>query len=267
MCNRPPGQGSTMLENKETRPPGLTAGQKLIRFTVIGVAVIGLGAVFGYTGGWLAPQRLTADRIANTFEPGDKTHPGFRRNHAKAICVTGHFESTGPAQALASAATCSAASDHPLVGRLALPGPNPYAPDSSVPIRSFALRFTMPDGQQWRTAMNSMPVFPVATPQSFYEQQLAGAPDPETGKPNPARINAFFASHPETANFREWVKTARPSASFATEAYYSLNAFVFINSEGARQNVRWRVVPVGKPVAVDASPEHDQNYLDKDLKQ
>jgi catalase len=256
-----------MLENKETPPPGMTAGQKLIRFAVIGVAILGLGAAFGYTAGWLGPQRLTADRIANTFEPGGKNHPGFRRNHAKGICVTGHFESSGQAQAISSAPLFASGATIPLVGRLALPGPNPYAPDSSVPIRSFALRFTMPDGQQWRTGMNSMPVFPVATPQSFYEQQLAGAPDPKTGKPDPARIKAFFASHPETANFREWVKTARPSASFATEAYYSLNAFVFINSEGARQNVRWRVVPLGEPVAVDAAPEHDQNYLDKDLLQ
>lgn len=256
-----------MLEKNETRPSGLTAGQKLIRFTVIGAAVLGLGAAFGYTGGWLAPQRLTADRIANTFEPGGKSHPGFRRNHAKGICVTGHFESSGAAQTLSSTPMFSPGASIPLVGRLALPGPNPYAPDSSVPIRSFALRFSMPDGQQWRTAMNSMPVFPVATPQSFYEQQLAGAPDPKTGKPDPARIKAFFASHPETAQFRKWVKTARPSASFATETYYGLNAFVFINNEGVRQNVRWRVVPLGTPAADDATPEHDQNYLDKDLVQ
>lgn len=256
-----------MLEKKENSPPGMTTGQKLLRFAVIGAAVLAIGAVFGYTGGWLAPQRLTADRIANTFEPGGKSHPGFRRNHAKGICVTGRFESNGLVQALSSSPVFRPDAITPVVGRLALPGPNPYAPDSSVPIRSFALRFTMPDGQQWRAAMNSMPVFPVATPQSFYEQQLASAPDPKTGKPDPARIKAFFASHPETANFREWVKTARPSASFATETYYSLNAFVFINNDGVRQNVRWRVVPVVASAAVDATPKHDQNYLDKDLKQ
>ncbi|AHG62510.1 putative catalase [Advenella mimigardefordensis DPN7] len=254
-----------MQENKEPRPPGMTTGQKLLRFAAIGVAVLGLGAAFGYTGGWLGPQRLTADRIANTFEPGGKRHPGFRRNHAKGICVTGHFASSGQAQALSSAPLFAPDTTTPLVGRLALPGPNPYAPDSSVPIRSFALRFTMPDGQQWRTGMNSMPVFPVSTPQSFYEQQLAGAPDPKTGKPDPAKLKAFFAAHPETATFLAWVKTARPSASFATEAYYGLNAFVFINDKGVRQNVRWRVVPIDAPVAADATPEHDQNYLDKDL--
>ncbi|HLU03175.1 MAG TPA: catalase family peroxidase [Advenella sp.] len=254
-----------MLEKKQIRPSAMTVGQKLMRLAVIGAAVAGLGAAFGYTAGWLGPQRLTADRIANTFEPGGKTHPGFRRNHAKGICVTGRFESSGQAQNLSRAPLFAADTNTPLVGRLALPGPNPYAPDASVPIRSFALRFTMPDGQQWRTGMNSMPVFPVATPQSFYEQQLAGAPDPKTGKPDPDRIKAFFASHPETARFREWVKTARPSASFATETYYSLNAFVFINNDGVRQNVRWRVAPLGNPVADEAAPEHDQNYLDKDL--
>src|SRR3546814_10543413 len=84
-------------------------------------------------------------------------------------------------QALSTAALF-APGNTPVVGRLAVPGGNPYASDSSVPIRSFALRFTSPNGEQWRTGMNSMPVFVVATPQAFYEQQLAARRDPATGK-------------------------------------------------------------------------------------
>jgi len=50
------------------------------------------------------------------------------------------------------------------------------------------------------------------------------------GKPDPAKVAAFFAAHPETAAFRAWAKTAKPSASFATESYWSLNAFVFVDA-------------------------------------
>ncbi len=254
-------------KTKEYDRVGLSTGQKAGRFAAIGIVVLGIGAAFGYTGGWLDPQRLTAGRITDNFEPGGKTHPGFRRNHAKGVCVTGHFESNGNAAQLSRAPVFAAGVATPLVGRLAIPGNNPYAPDSAVPIRSFALRFTMADGQQWRTGMNSMPVFPVATPKAFYEQQLAGAPDPQTGKPDPARMKAFFAAHPETANFLKWVKTAKPSASYATEAYYGLNAFVFIDNDDARHNVRWQLEPVDVSGAQAAGPGTDQNYLARDLQQ
>ncbi|MCM2979252.1 catalase, partial [Priestia aryabhattai] len=146
-------------------------------------------------------------------------HPGYRRNHAKGVCVTGYFEGNGAASAY-SVAPFFKAVRTPVVGRFALPGGNPYAPDSSVPIRSLALKLTAPDGEQWRTGMNAMPVFPVATPQAFYEQTLATRPDPKTGKPDPAKVKAFFGAHPEAGAFLQWVKGAKPSASYVTESYY-----------------------------------------------
>ncbi|KVE26650.1 catalase [Burkholderia singularis] len=212
------------------------------RWMLIGGAVTACVAAFGYAGGWLAPQRLTPERLVDALQRNGGLHPGYRRNHAKGICVTGYFEGNGAASAY-SIAPFFAAVRTPVVGRFALPGGNPYAPDSSVPIRSLALRLSAPDGEQWRTGMNSMPVFPVATPQAFYEQTIASRPDPRTGKPDPAKLSAFFAAHPETAAFRAWVKRARPGASYVTETYYSLNAFYLVDANGGRHAARWRVVP------------------------
>jgi catalase len=110
--------------------------------------------------------------------------------------VIGHFESSGEARSYSSAQVFNEART-PVVGRFALPAGNPYAPDSAVPIRSLALRFTQANGQQWRTGMNSMPVFPVGTPEAFYQLQQAQSPDPATGKPEPGAVPAFFAAHPE----------------------------------------------------------------------
>lgn len=238
------------------------AGSWALIAAVIAIVV----AAFGYVGGWLAPHRLTPEKLVNQLQDNAGTFAGYRRNHAKGVCVSGYFDSNGQVQAY-SDAQVFAPGRTPVVGRFAIPGGNPYAPDSSVPIRSMALRFTQANGQQWRTGMNSMPVFPVATPQAFYEQLQAQQPDPATGKPDPAKVAAFFASHPETAAFRAWAKTAKPSASFATESYWSLNAFVFVDANGKRQPVRWRMVADAADAGDGAGKAGDANYLATDLTQ
>jgi len=250
-----------MMHDPENRRPPAHVGW---RWAVIGLAVVGSAAVFGYVGGWLAPGRLSPHTLINALQAGGGDHPGYRRNHAKGVCVAGYFDSNG-ALAGDSSAGLFGTGRTPVVGRLALPGGNPYAPDSSVPIRSFALQFNLADGEQWRTGMNSMPVFPVATPQAFYEQQLATQPDPATGKPDPAKAKAFFGAHPETAAFLSWVKKAKPPASYVTETYESLNAFYLTSAAGKRQAVRWKVVPETAASGETAPSASDPDYLAADL--
>lgn len=246
-------------------PPARPAIRLLGSWALI-VAVVGAVALaFGYTGAWLAPHRLTAARLIDQLQANAGIFAGYRRNHAKGVCVAGYFQSNGVA-ARYSVAQVFAPGRTPVVGRFAIPGGNPYAPDSSVPIRSMALRFALANGQQWRTGMNSMPVFPVSTPQGFYAMLEAQQPDPATGKPDPRRLAAFFAAHPETAAFLAWAKSAKPSASFATDTYDSLDAFVFVDSDGVRHPVRWQMVP--EPAALGAgevSPPDDPNYLASNL--
>jgi len=239
-------------------------GNRPLRWVAIGGAVAVVVLAFGYAGGWLAPTRLTPKKVVDALQANSGEHAGYRRNHAKGICVIGYFEGNGAGSAYSTAPFFEARKS-PVVGRFALPGGNPYAPDSSVPIRSMALRLTAPDGQQWRTGMNSMPVFPLATPQAFYEQLTASAPDPKTGKPDPAKVKAFVGAHPEMAEFLAWVKGAKPSASFATETYYSLNAFYLVNKDGTRQAVRWRMVPQQTDGAGQVAAAGDPDILREDL--
>ena len=249
---------------RSARPP-LSRTSVMLRLAGIGAVVAVFAGAFYYVNGTLDARRLQPKSFVNALEQNSGVHPGYRRNHAKGMCVVGYFQSSGDAQALSSAQVFRAGRT-PVVGRFALPSGNPYAPDSSVPIRSFAVRFTQANGQQWRTGMNSMPVFAVGTPEAFYQMLQAGAPDPATGKPKPASMPAFFAAHPETAPFLQWVKTARPSASFATESYNGINAFYLVNAAGQRQAVRWGVVPEGQDAAGATAP-NDADYLEKDLAQ
>lgn len=239
----------------------------LLSSGLIAVVVAGFAAAFGYVGGWLAPHRLTPERLVNQLQTDYGIHPGYRRNHAKGVCVTGYFLSDGQGARYSVAQVFEAGRRTPVVGRFAIPGGDPYAPDSSVPIRSMALRFALADGQQWRTGMNSMPVFPVSTPRAFYEMLQAQQPDPATGKPDPRKLAAFFAAHPETAEFRAWAKTAKPSASFATDSYDSLDAFILVGPDGSRHAVRWRMVPEATPGAPSSQPAPPSpNYLERDLR-
>ena len=246
------------------RPPLSTASLAL-RLTGIALVVAAVAGAFAYVNGTFDPQRLTPQKLIDVLETNNGVHPGFRRNHAKGVCVIGHFESSGEARSYSSAQVFNEART-PVVGRFALPAGNPYAPDSGVPIRSLALRFTQANGQQWRTGMNSMPVFPVGTPEAFYQLQQAQSPDPATGKPNPGAVPAFFGAHPEAAPFLAWIKTAKPSASYVTETYNSVNAFYLVNAAGQKQAVRWSMVPVAQDVASAKAPEGG-DFLEQDLVQ
>ena len=253
-----------LLPTPSVKPASLTGSSLAWRFALIGAVLAVTVVAFGYVGGWLAPQRLTPGRMVNQLQADAGTFPGYRRNHAKGVCVTGYFQSNGQAQTY-SDAQVFAPGRTPVVGRFAVPIGDPYASDSSAPIRSMALRFALANGQQWRTGMNSMPVFPVTTPQAFYDLLKAQQPDPATGKPDPAKVGAFFAAHPETAAFLAWVKTAKPSASFATEGYLSLNAFVFVDANGVRHPVRWRMQPESTDAMGDEATPSGTDYLDADL--
>lgn len=247
------------MENPEntSRPPTNSK-----RWMTIVAALLVLAGTFAYVGGWLSPRRLTPASLVDELQRAGGVHPGFRRNHAKGVCVSGYFEGNGNASVFSKAAVFTRVRT-PVVGRFAIAGGNPYAPDDGAPVRSMALRFNMADGQQWRTGMNNMPVFSVSTPEGFRDQLIANRKDPATGKPDPEKKAAFFAAHPETAAFRAWAKTARPSASFSTETYHGLNAFYFVDSNGLRRSVRWQMVP--EAVADNSLPAAGKDVLVQDL--
>ncbi len=240
----------------------------LLRYAIIVVAVGGISYAYAFSAGWVHwptyHTRLSAKRVVDAFEANTGPHPGFRRNHAKGICVTGRFESNGAATALSRARVFDKG-DVPVVGRLSVPGTNPTVGDGESRLRSLALRFTPRDGQEWRTAMNSAPIFPVRTPEDFYANLIATRIDKSTGKPDPARVAAFEQKHPETRAFRAWTRNHPPSSGFDNATYYSVNAFRFVDANGVARYVRWSMVPDApyQPVTVDA--RRDPDFLSHEL--
>jgi catalase len=111
--------------------------------------------------------------------------------------------------------------------------------------------------------MINLPVFPVRTPQAFNQQLLATAPDPATGKPDPSRMQAFLAEHPESAAALQLIRSHTMSSVFENSTFNSLNTFRFINAAGAVAWVRWSLVPTQlfEPVSADGSQKAGTNYL------
>ncbi len=211
-------------------------------FLAIAAIVAGLAALFAWTAGWLTPQRLTTARMTNAIEGTlAQPFPGFRRAHAKGVCVAGYFEGNEAAAAL-SKARVLAPGRTPLLGRMSIGGGSPYGPDAQARVRSMALLLRGDDGQEWRMAMNSFPFFSVASIEAFHAQTLASAPDPATGKPDPARMAAFAAAHPESAKFGAWAKSAPWSDSFANTDYNGIHAFRFSDATGGSRMLRWSMV-------------------------
>jgi catalase len=175
--------------------------------------------------------------------------------------VFGFFESNGNGVRLSKALVFQPGRV-PVIGRLSLGGGQPYAADMPDTVRGLGLEFALPDGELWRTAMVNLPVFPFSTPEAFYEQLMASKPDPATGKPDPAKMKAFLARHPETARALAVIKSQPFSSGFSNSTFRSLNAFRFINAAGDSIPVRWLMTPEQPFEAASATaPPQDKNYL------
>jgi catalase len=194
---------------------------------------VDLGAV-AYANKWIGPgNTLTRESFLNAFRSVFGAHLGFRRNHAKGVVVTGHFESNGNGSEL-SRAVIFRPGQTPVTGRFSLASGNPNVADAAATARGLGLAFAFPDGTQWRSALLNLPVFPDNSAQGFYDRLLAGKVVPATGQS--AAAMAVIKKHP-------------PSPGFADSPFSSLITFFFVNDHGVRTPVRWSFVPQQQALA------------------
>jgi catalase len=227
----------------EAASPRLGKAGTLARFALIGVVLAAVVGGFAYLGGWFTPNDLTPARFIDGFEKVDGVHPGFRRNHARGVCVAGFFESNGNGVPL-SEASVFRPGRVPVIGRFSLGGGQPHVADAPDKVRGLGLQFNLPGGELWRTAMINLPVFPFRTPQAFYENLMASKADPSTGKPHPAKMQAFLSGHPETVEALKVIKSQPATSGFADSTFHGLNTFRFTNEAGETTPVRWVLKPV-----------------------
>jgi catalase len=188
------------------------------------------------------PAPVTPDQVVTAIEGTFGVTPGQRRNHTKGLCAVGEFKPTAAASGYSRSALFSATSI-PVIARFSLAGGNPNAPDTARSPRGLALQFQLPNGALQHMTMLNTPVFGAATPQTFLDSILAIKPDPATGKPDPDKLKAFKASHPDSHAQARFLAENNPPVSYANSAFFGIHTFKFIDADDNSRLVRWRFMP------------------------
>nr|WP_041757351.1 catalase family peroxidase [Bradyrhizobium sp. ORS 278] len=167
-------------------------------------------------------------------------HAGFRANHAKGVVVEGKFKPSAEAAGLSKAALFSGA-EIPVTVRFSDSTGVPNLPDGSGDANphGMAVKFHLADGSDVDLVINSLKFFPVSTAAELRDLFLAIA-DSGPNAAKPTRLDQFIGSHPSAPAALGTIATPD---SFADEAYFGVNAFVLVNKDGARQAVRWQMLP------------------------
>jgi catalase len=181
-------------------------------------------------------------QVIGSLEETFGVHQGQRRNHTKGTCAVGEFVGT-PAAAALSRSHLFLGTHIPVIARFSVAGGNPTVPDATKNPRGMALEFRLPDGSRQHMTMLNTPVFGAVNPSTFNDMIIASKPDPKTGKPDPQKLHAFLASHPDALAQSQFLMDNNPPESYANATYYSIHTFEFITNSGLLHPVKWRFIP------------------------
>ena len=213
-----------------------------------------------------AQNEVTPDQVITAIEGNFGVTPGERRNHIKGTCAIGEFVGSSEAAAY-SRSTLFSGNPIPVISRFSLAGGNPKVSDTAKSARGMALEFKLPDGSLQHMTMLNTPIFGAMQPQTFLDLMIASKPDPSTGKPDPEKIKAFKAAHPDNLAQSDFLAKYNPPASYATSAYWGIHTFKFINLAKKTTLVRWRFVPQDgeKRLSDDELKSFPVNFLEHTL--
>lgn len=189
-----------------------------------------------------AQAPVTAPQVIDEVEKNFGIHPGRRRNHTKGICAQGNFIGDRDMARYSRSALFSGKAV-PVVARFSVAGGNPDVADTARNPRGMALEFRLPGGSLQHMTMINTPMFGAATPKTFFDNLIATRPDPQTGKPDPAKVKAFLQSHPDAVAQAEFLQQNNPPPSWANSAYFGIHAFRLIDAAGKATPVRWAFLP------------------------
>ncbi len=230
------------------------------------ISVLTAVLLFSATHSEAAENDVTPDKVVSALENTFGVTPGERRNHIKGTCATGEFIGAKDVAAYSRSALFSG-KPIPVVARFSLAGGNPKVPDTAKSGRGMALEFQLPNAALQHMTMLNTPVFGAATPKTFLDLMAASQSDPATGKPDPEKIKAFKASHPDNAAQAAFLANNNPPTNYANSSYWGIHTFKFVNQDKKTTLVRWRFVPQDgeQRLSDDALKSSPPNFLEQAL--
>lgn len=197
----------------------------------------------------------------------DALHTAFGEHHARAVhtkgvVLEGSFTPAPQARRL-TREPIFAGGTVPVIARFSLFAgvPDLADNDDGASPAGFAVKMIAPDGDDFDIEANQHNNFIVATFDEFalFLRALGAA-----HKGDAAPLGAFLAAHPESKAFLE---SRTYPASYASAAFFGINALKFTNAQGKSVFVRYRFVPQGGEHYL--SPEERKaasaNYLQDDI--
>jgi catalase len=236
------------------------------RFAFLTLASAASTAPMLALGASAASTDVTAPQMIDAFEGTFGVHPGQRRNHIKGTCAAGEFVGTTDAAALSRSALFSGKTI-PVVARFSLGGGSPEVPDAAPAPRGMALEFHLPGGALQHITMINVPIFAAASPASFRDAIVAAKPDPKTGQPDPEKLKAYAATHPDAMALTELASHHTPTANYYQTTFFGIHTFKFIDSKGSEHLVKWRFVPRDgtKEMTAAEMKAASHDFLEKNL--
>jgi catalase len=197
-------------------------------------------------------------------------HPGFRAVHAKGTVCKGTFTPTPEAAKLSRAAHLQGDPVETTI-RFSNASGHPRARDADpIAGRGMAVKFHLPDGEATDIVAVPLVVFFARTPEDFLEMTRARIPDPETGQPDPEKLGAYLAEHPEAGiALQKGLPKLAPTTSFATSDYRGLHSFCLVDGGGGRHWGRYTLEPEEGPEYLDEQQvaEASRDYLQEEIRQ
>ncbi len=136
--------------------------------------------------------------------------------------------------------------------------------DPNASPRGLAVKFTLGDGSEMDLVTHSFNGFPAATAADFdIFLKAVAASGPGAAKPTP--IEKYLQAHPNAVPFVTQQKP--PPESFATAAYFGVNAFAFVDASGKKTILRYRFIPEAGEKYLDAATAAliGPNYLMEEI--
>jgi catalase len=128
-----------------------------------------------------------------------------------------------------------------------------------------AVKLYLPDGSRTDISAQTVPRFPVRTPDAFIALVKAGRPGPS----RLWRLPLFLATHPEALPaLRAGAAGLKPPASYASRRYYALHAFKWVDADGGERWVRYRWLPEADEATIssDEAKSRGRDYLQDELR-
>lgn len=202
------------------------------------------------------------EEIVDAINAIHGSHAGHRAVHTNGVLMAGTFTAGEGASALSRAAHFQGEALRATV-RFSNGGGVPDAPDGKPDGRGIAAKLYLPDGSTTDIVGLNLPVFFVRTPEDFLTFTRARRPDPETGKPDMAKLGAWVEAHPEAVPAIQHGLSAGPPESYATQRYFSIHAFHLVGAGGERTTVRYRLEPEAgvAEISSDEARERPLDYL------